>query len=204
MNMIDPTGMAGTDCVDGAICGTKSDAEFDKGYAALVKDFETTVIADKFPGQSLGDLQKSEGYHAYTNLGFICSDCTIQDVQGEYARQPAPLWDSKRRGSEIQSGDKSSGLAAAPRGAHGVRVPLPGGTVRHNVDASTGAIANITTKFHTLDPGYVIRRPVQMGNSVYSLTLGRGVGRTPGLNEFYGPRLFNDLDKLISSRVNAR
>lgn len=200
INGFDPTGMEGVSCVEGIACQTLPDQQFDAAVPANVQAFESSVIAQKFgEGTTLSDLQANDQYHAYSNTSVLCTGCAGPELDAAYASSPAPTLFSSRD-SPVQTGDVTFDVAAAPKGAHGFPMPLPGGAVSHRVDPSTGALANITTSAHTLNPGYIIRWTQALPNgTVLSHTLGRGTGGTPRLNEFYGPRLFNDLDRKIAA-----
>lgn len=75
-----------------------------------------------------------------------------------------------------------------------------GGWIVFTVDEANLTLINSTEFPHILHPGFVARRPVARGHSVYIQTIGEGTGFFPRSNVWAGPHIFNRLDARIRQR----
>jgi hypothetical protein len=196
----------GVKCVEGASfhCSKEQTRHFGGSVPAYVLDFELKTL-DKFFGvKTLYAWIANRKYHSYYNLGALGKFKSRDDVWTEYKRQPA-LAIKGRLNSAVVTGQQSMAMAAT-RSAHydPVLAPLPGGPVIHVVADHLYCFANVTGRIHLLYPGYILRWLSQVGDIVISNTLGRGVGRTARENEFYGPRIFSDLDISIAKTLGRK
>lgn len=191
----------GNRCMEGATAVCLPDASRDFGGAVTpnIRRFEDSVLARHFAGAKLDDWERDDAYHSYYNATAMANGTSIERVWHEYMHWPAPTIGG-RRDAPVREGDTSLAMAA-PRGAHGFRVPLPGGMVTHYLDAGSHALINATQFMHVLHPGYIVRWLSSWGPVIVSNTLGRGVGITPRMNEFYGVRIFHELDQRIKARL---
>lgn len=190
----------GSRCVEGAatLCAHDNTRDFGGAVRANIRQFEDRILRTHFKA-TLEAWEDSPNYHSYYNWSAICSNCSIDLVWQEYLYWPAPTLEG-RRSQPVMEGDRSL-VVAAPEGAFGPRVPLPGGSVTHYVDAQSKALANATDRVHALYPGYIVRWLSITGSVVVSNTLGRGIGAFARENEFYGVRIFHDLDLRIKERL---
>jgi hypothetical protein len=149
-------------------------------------------------------MDREQQVQSYYNLGALGKFKSRDDVWTEYKRRPAPTIKG-RLNSAVVTGQQSLAMAAT-RSAHydPVPAPLPGGPVIHVVADHLYCFANVTGRIHLLYPGYILRWLSQVGDIVISNTLGRGVGRTARENEFYGPRIFSDLDISIAKTLGRK
>ena len=191
-------------CVGGSGCTVIDNKTFNEAIPQDIKAFESTIIKEMWgTDMTLPKLEQLENYHVYANTSVVTSGKNKSDVDAEYRKSPAPTLFSKRN-KPVENGDVTWDVAALTRGPILESIFLPGGKVTHKVDAKTGAIANMTTRIHTLHPGYVIRYThaikAQETIVVLSTTIGRGVGTEGGANSYFGAQLFHDLDKKIGEK----
>jgi hypothetical protein len=210
----------GSRCLEGAatLCIQDNTRDFGGAVPANIRQFEDRILRTHFKA-TLEAWDDSPNYHSYYNWSAICSNCSIDLVWQEYLYWPAPTRQG-RRNQPVMEGNRSW-IEAFPESAHGPRVPLPGGWVTHYVDAQSNALANAPVPLrldpasfkdpqhpalvfsggHVLHPGYIVRWLSIMAGFVISNTLGRGIGGFPRENEFYGVRIFHDLDLRIKESL---
>lgn len=146
--------------------------------------------------------QRDDSFHAYYNWGSLCGANDLERAWPEYLRWPAPTLGG-RRDEPVRTGERSVAMAA-PRSGIGIRIPLPGGSVTHYVDHRIKALINATNPMHVLHPGYIVRWLSVRGVMTASNTLGRGIGWTPRVNEYFGVRIFSELDENVRAYLPRR
>jgi hypothetical protein len=197
----------GVKCVEGAsmACSVEQSRNFGGAVSPAILAYEQVILSHVFGIKSLSVWEQNPNYHAYYNLGVLGQARSLDAAWLEYRRQPAPL-SAGRLARPVTNGQTSQFVFAMPRSAisASVRVPLPGGWVTHYVNENLYCIVNATNRAHALHPGHIMRWLKLVGNIVVSNTLGRGIGAQARLNEFYGVRIFGDLDRSISQSLRSR
>jgi hypothetical protein len=196
----------GSACIEGnaLVCRQVNTRNFDGQVPPNILAFEQRVMRQHFPGQSLDQWERDPNYHAYLNLSALCptSVASVDTAFTEYRHWPAPTREG-RRSSPVNEGETSFAFANVNI-AHGPRLPMPGGYVKHYLDMGSRALANATIQGrHVLHPGYIIRFITALGPGIMSTTIGRGIGAFASNNVVYGVRMFHELDQRIKSRVMA-
>lgn len=75
----------------------------------------------------------------------------------------------------------------------------------HYTDERTGALVNMTTALHPLNPGYIVRWASCERDGTFIIhTLGRGTGYFGPINETWGPSMFFDLDTSVADDLGGK
>ncbi len=197
----------GVKCVEGAsmACSIEQSRNFGGAVPPTILQYEQQILMRVFGISSLSIWERDRNYHAYYNMSALGQSQNLDAAWAEYLHQPAPLR-SGRRATPVRNGEVSEFVFAAPRSAHSdrIRMPLPGGYVTHYVNPQLHCIVNTTNRLHALYPGYIMRWLTQVGTIIVSHTLGRGTGAQASVNEFYGVRIFGDLDRSIAQALRNR
>lgn len=124
-------------------------------------------------GDDLSDITtQSAGYHEYhveTNLGLSTDDVTLRQVQDALNEYPTPF---------------------------GPYFAGPGFVSHYSPNKNT--VTNITTDFHILDPGVVVRKIIVEDGEYKIKTFGMGTGIAPEANESLAPAVWGAADANIA------
>lgn len=200
---------------------TKTDNFFDVEILIPeeIKAFRRRIIHDRLGDDAeIGDLMRrqnalewlmgSSTFHSYLHTTRIRREgMTKAEVTAALRLRPEPDVEYPDRSEETPAveGDYDLAIGLIP-GEEGQEPKLTrmGGLVYHMVDEEAGAVANVTSNFHFLDPGYVIRWVKEEPDGSFTIySLGQGNGMFRESNEWAGASLFWQLDKVVANDLGA-
>lgn len=184
--------------------------EVDDHIPEDIRRVEREAIAREYgPFTTVDSLKRKREYHQYyleTRITAPGKTCAQVKRQTQIRAVPQMFYrQGPWRNRPVRTDDWTWVWSIPLLPGTNVRVPLPGGYVYHYVDPRTGALVNMTTAGHPLNPGYIIRWVTCERDGTFTVhTLGRGTGYFGIINEGVGPSIFSDLDESVAEDLGGK
>lgn len=205
-----PNTRPGTFCRGRSCRPARHSLEIDDVVPEDIRRVEAEAIAREYgPYSTVNSLKRKREFHQYyleTRITAPGKSCAQVKRQTQIRAVPQLSYrDGPWRDRPARTDDWTWVWAIPLVPGTKMRVPMPGGYVYHYVDRRTGALVNMTTALHPLNPGYIIRWVTCERDGTFTIhTLGRGTGNFAAINETMGPSIFSDLDVSVAEDMGGQ